>query len=108
MSLQLFVRTVIRDRDGRFLVIKHSKKGSNPWNFPGGKVEMGESCKEAAIREAYEEIGVRIRELVPLTQLCITISGQRWEGHFFLVKKMKGKPRCAEPSKIASVSFKRR
>jgi 8-oxo-dGTP diphosphatase len=31
------------------------------WEFPGGKVEEGESDEEALIREYYEEFGVPIR-----------------------------------------------
>lgn len=31
------------------------------WEFPGGKVEPGEDPAQAAIREAWEELGVRVR-----------------------------------------------
>lgn len=31
------------------------------WEFPGGKVEPGESSRQAAVREALEELGVRVR-----------------------------------------------
>ena len=31
------------------------------WEFPGGKVEPGESGEEAAVRESLEELGVRVR-----------------------------------------------
>ena len=31
------------------------------WEFPGGKVEPGESSRQAASRETLEELGVRVR-----------------------------------------------
>lgn len=39
----------------------HPKWGG--WTFPGGKVEKGEGFEEAAIREAYEETGLKITNL---------------------------------------------
>jgi 8-oxo-dGTP diphosphatase len=32
-----------------------------PWTFPAGKVERGESPEDAAVREAWEETGLRVR-----------------------------------------------
>ena len=33
------------------------------WEFPGGKIESGESPAEAAVRECFEETGLRVRVL---------------------------------------------
>ena len=52
---------IIRD-EGRFLV---TQRGYGPyrgcWEFPGGKIEPGESPKEALIREIREELDVNIQ-----------------------------------------------
>lgn len=39
---------------------------SNEWSFPGGKVEVGESAEEGAIREVFEESGRHVTRIIPL------------------------------------------
>lgn len=45
---------VICQFEGQWLLTEHSRRGIE---FPGGKVEEGETAKEAAVREVYEETG---------------------------------------------------
>ena len=52
------VKAVIFWQDKVLLV--HLSYGHRDWTLPGGKVDNGESFKEGAIREAWEEVGVRI------------------------------------------------
>jgi 8-oxo-dGTP diphosphatase len=49
-------------RDGRVLACERSDppEMAGRWEFPGGKVEPGESDAEALVRECAEELGVRI------------------------------------------------
>ncbi|MFN2563113.1 MAG: (deoxy)nucleoside triphosphate pyrophosphohydrolase [Jatrophihabitans sp.] len=49
-------------RDGQVLVARRSKPAAlaGGWEFPGGKIEHGESDEEALVRECAEELGVRI------------------------------------------------
>jgi len=43
------------------LRLKEPEKGQ--WSTPGGKIDWGESHEEAAIREAHEELGVKVKVL---------------------------------------------
>lgn len=54
---------VIDDGCGRILL---QKRGSGLWGLPGGIAELGERLHETAVREAFEETGLRVeaRELI--------------------------------------------
>ena len=49
-------------RDNKILMVKEAKKKCyGQWNFPAGHVEENELITEAAIREAYEETGCKVK-----------------------------------------------
>ena len=56
------VVAAVMERDGRILI--GQRRGTDPhplkWEFPGGKVEPGESAEHALIRELGEELGVTV------------------------------------------------
>ena len=53
---------VLIDNDGRFLITSRpaGKVYVGHWEFPGGKVEAGESIEAALQRELHEELGIKI------------------------------------------------
>jgi len=55
--------TIVINKNNEILLIKGPRRG---WEMPGGQVEVGESIKEAAIRETKEESGIDIE----ITQFC--------------------------------------
>ena len=67
MTVKLIAHTLIEE-DGKYLLIKRSKiKRDLPnvypsyWDIPGGSVEENELPREAALREAMEEVNQKIR-----------------------------------------------
>jgi mutator protein MutT len=54
------VVAAIIEREGRVLICRRSEKGPHPlkWEFPGGKVEPGETLADALARELREELAV--------------------------------------------------
>ena len=62
MAVKLIAHTLI-EKNGQYLLIKRSKikRGLSYWDIPGGSVEENELPREAAIREAIEEVNQKIR-----------------------------------------------
>ncbi len=71
LPLVLVAACVLVDGDGRILIAKRPEGRSlaGLWEFPGGKVEVGESPEHALMRELAEELGIDIApaDLAPLT-----------------------------------------
>ena len=58
---------VLIDADGRFLITSRpeGKVYAGHWEFPGGKLELGESVEAALQRELHEELGIVIGSVEP-------------------------------------------
>lgn len=62
MVIAVVCGLILKD-DGRVLAARRSSSMDLPgkWEFPGGKVEPGETPEEALIREINEELGILVR-----------------------------------------------
>lgn len=49
--------------EGKVLLLQRAKSANNPllWNFPGGNVDPGEKPIQSAIREMFEEAGIKVK-----------------------------------------------
>jgi 8-oxo-dGTP diphosphatase len=70
MKRVLVVAAVIR-REGKILVAQrpHDKHQGGLWEFPGGKVEPGETVQQALARELAEELGITPAACAPLIRI---------------------------------------
>lgn len=70
-KILLVAACALIDSDGRILLAQRpeGKSLAGLWEFPGGKVEPGETPEETLVRELEEELGIKTRIpcLAPLT-----------------------------------------
>ena len=66
-----------RERPGFLLIHRPSNMRSHPGQvaFPGGKIDPGEDAVEAALREAWEELGIRERDVTVIGTSDIYCTG---------------------------------
>lgn len=100
-NLKIRVVASVIERDGRLLVCQRPahKRHGGLWEFPGGKVEPGESDFDAAYRELEEELGVRVLEVGPLL-FSIADPGSHFVIEFLSVR-IEGEPVCLEHEALA-------
>ena len=98
------VTVAVLRRDGKILLAKRPSKGllGGMWEFPGGKVERGESLEACLTREIREELGaeVRVGEAFGIYQHAYTHF--RITLHAFLCELMDGEPK---PVEVAGLSW---
>jgi A/G-specific adenine glycosylase len=95
---------VIR-RGGKVLLAKRPSKGllGGMWEFPGGKVEPGESLEEGLIRELHEELDAQIKISEPFGIYRHAYTHFRITLHAFLCELTAGEPKPVEAERLAWV-----
>jgi 8-oxo-dGTP diphosphatase len=92
----LQVVAAIIERDGKILVGQRTPAQSHPlqWEFPGGKVEAGESPQKALTRELEEELGIQEAVSEEFTRYQYAYPGKNpIELIFLRVISFRGEPR---------------
>jgi 8-oxo-dGTP diphosphatase len=104
MSVLLVVACALIDTDRRVLIARRpeGKTMAGLWEFPGGKVEDGETPEEAILRELDEELGVSTRRacLAPLTFASHAYETFHLLMPLFVCRKWQGLPQAHEHSAL--------
>ena len=99
------------DRDGRVLLAQRpaGKRMAGLWEFPGGKIETGETPEAALIRELGEELGIDTAEscLAPLTFASHSYDDFHLLMLVYVCRKWSGTPRPLEGGELAWVRASR-
>jgi 8-oxo-dGTP diphosphatase len=94
---------VLIDAEGRFLLTSRpvGKVYAGYWEFPGGKLEAGESVEQALRRELHEELGIRIAGALPWKTELMDYSHARVRLHFCKVFDWQGEFEMREGQRMA-------
>ena len=100
MKTVLVSAVALIDRDGRVLLAQRpeGKSMAGLWEFPGGKVEVGETPEAALIRELEEELGINTWKscLAPLTFASHAYEDFHLLMPLFVCRKWEGMPQSRE------------
>ncbi|WP_093114867.1 (deoxy)nucleoside triphosphate pyrophosphohydrolase [Salinihabitans flavidus] len=100
MKIVLVSAVALIDRDGRVLLAQRpaGKSMAGLWEFPGGKVESGETPEAALIRELEEELGIGTWQscLAPLTFASHSYETFHLLMPLFACRKWEGIPESRE------------
>ena len=90
-------------REGRFLLTSRpaDKVYAGYWEFPGGKLEAGETVAQALRRELHEELGITIGEAQPWQELVMDYPHARVRLHFCKVFDWSGEFEMREQQSMA-------
>ena len=83
---------ILLQPDGAFLLTSrpNGKPYAGYWEFPGGKLEVGETVAQALERELLEELGIRVLQLAPWKQELVDYPHALVRLHFCKVWQWSG------------------
>ncbi|MFA5171842.1 MAG: Nudix family hydrolase [Sulfuriferula sp.] len=89
--------------DGQFLLASRpaDKPYAGYWEFPGGKIEAGESAYQALVRELDEELGIQVTRATPWITRTHDYATVRVILHFYRVTGWDGEPQPREGQTLA-------
>lgn len=94
-------------RDQQVFISKRSARQhqGNKWEFPGGKVEQGETAAQGLIRELREEVNIQVEALQLFQQLEFDYGDKVVQLDFFLVTQFSGQEMALEGQKTTWVDI---
>lgn len=105
MTADIVVAAVAFVRGGQVLTVR--KQGTDRFMLVGGKLEPGESARDAAIRESAEEVGVAVADPEPVGDFLSEAAnepGHSLHSTVFLVDLADDGPPADEPAAAAEIA----
>ena len=107
-AIQLISAVALIDSDGRVLLAERPKGKifAGYWEFPGGKIETGETPEAALVRELDEELGVDTKDscLAPLGFVSHPYDTHHMVLLLYVCRKWSGRPQPKEGGQLKWVA----
>ena len=107
-AIQLISAVALIDSDGRVLLAERpeGKIFAGYWEFPGGKIETGETPEAALVRELDEELGVDTKDscLAPLGFVSHPYDTHHMVLLLYVCRKWSGRPQPKEGGQLKWVA----
>jgi 8-oxo-dGTP diphosphatase len=86
------VTAAVIERNGKYLVSRRPREDEDVWEFPGGKVEEGETFEQSLQREISEELGMDVEVGDAVKVVKASRGDKKLLIHFYECKITAGKP----------------
>jgi 8-oxo-dGTP diphosphatase len=110
LDILLVAACALIDADGRVLLAKRppGRPLAGLWEFPGGKIERGETPEAALIRELEEELDIRVagKCLAPFTFASYTYEAFHLLMPLYVCRTWNGEVRARQGQELAWVRSK--
>jgi 8-oxo-dGTP diphosphatase len=105
-ALVRVVAAALYDAQGRVLIAQRlpGKHMAGRWEFPGGKIEPGESEQQALARELREELGIEVAAAHPELTLRHNYAERHVHVSMWIVDHYAGKPRGLDGQRLKWVA----
>ncbi len=93
--------TIVYEHPKVLLGMKKTKFGRGKYNGFGGKVENGETLEKCAIRETFEEAGIKVKNIEKMGEILFSFQTDEEDHyvHFFKATRYEGNPVESEEMK---------
>ncbi|AKL13654.1 TPA: 8-oxo-dGTP diphosphatase MutT [Kluyvera intermedia] len=85
---------IIRNSQGEIFITQRAADAhmANKWEFPGGKIEEGETPEQAVVRELHEEVGINAGAVTLFDKLEYHFPDRHITLWFYLIEQWEGEP----------------